>query len=188
MSSDHCTALSSLHVTVFCFWLGSYSSYCFSKVFILFSWLLWVLAVAWGTFSCSIQGLVPWLGIEPRPPELGSQSLSHWTTPGKSPINGFLSLCFGSFLCQFSHESRKGRSLCVLVKIWIKTHLIQVVGWAPQLRDLGKITKPLWTSLSSCVKQSSHRTATVGSHCGNEWEGVGKAWKIAKGSLSVSCS
>ena len=24
--------------------------------------------------------LVPWLGIEPRPPALGAQSLSHWTT------------------------------------------------------------------------------------------------------------
>ena len=24
--------------------------------------------------------LVPWLGIEPRPPTLGAQSLSHWIT------------------------------------------------------------------------------------------------------------
>ena len=29
---------------------------------------------------CSMQDLVPWLGIEPRPPALGVWSLSHWTT------------------------------------------------------------------------------------------------------------
>lgn len=87
--------------------------------------------------------IVPQPGIELRPPALGSQSLGHWTTPGKLPINGFLSLCFGSFLRQFSHESRKGSGVCVLVKIWIKIHLIPVVGWAPQLRNPGQITKPL---------------------------------------------
>ena len=38
-------------------------------------------------FSCGMQNhswgmwdLVPWPGIEPRPPELGAPSLSHWTT------------------------------------------------------------------------------------------------------------
>ena len=30
--------------------------------------------------SCSMWDLVPWLGIEPRPPALGVHSLSHWTT------------------------------------------------------------------------------------------------------------
>ena len=30
--------------------------------------------------SCSMWGLVPWLGIEPRLPALGTQNLSHWTT------------------------------------------------------------------------------------------------------------
>ena len=33
-----------------------------------------------GSFSCSTWGLVPWLGIELRPPALGMQSLSHWIT------------------------------------------------------------------------------------------------------------
>ena len=32
------------------------------------------------TLSCSIRELVPWPGTEPRPPPLGAQSLSHWTT------------------------------------------------------------------------------------------------------------
>ena len=30
--------------------------------------------------TCSMQDLFPWPGIEPRPPALGAQSLSHWTT------------------------------------------------------------------------------------------------------------
>ena len=32
------------------------------------------------TLSCSRWNLIPWLGIEPRPPALGAWSLSHWTT------------------------------------------------------------------------------------------------------------
>ena len=31
-------------------------------------------------FSCSVWDRVPWPGTEPRPPALGAQSLSHWTT------------------------------------------------------------------------------------------------------------
>ena len=31
-------------------------------------------------FSCGVWDLVPWPEIEPRPPELGAQSLNHWTT------------------------------------------------------------------------------------------------------------
>ena len=30
--------------------------------------------------SCGMWDLVPWPGIEPRPPALEAQSLSHWTT------------------------------------------------------------------------------------------------------------
>ena len=32
------------------------------------------------SLSCSMQDLVSWPGIEPGPPVLGAQSLSHWTT------------------------------------------------------------------------------------------------------------
>ena len=30
--------------------------------------------------GCGMWDLVPWPGIEPRPPALGAQSLKHWTT------------------------------------------------------------------------------------------------------------
>ena len=30
--------------------------------------------------SCSMWDLVPWPGIKPRPPALGTWSLTHWTT------------------------------------------------------------------------------------------------------------
>ena len=39
----------------------------------IFSYSMWAL-------SCSMCDLVPWSGIEPGPPVLGAQSLSHWTT------------------------------------------------------------------------------------------------------------
>ena len=38
------------------------------------------LAVAHGVFSCSVWDLVPQPGLKPKPPVLGAQSLSHWTT------------------------------------------------------------------------------------------------------------
>ena len=34
----------------------------------------------WDLLSCCLWDLVPWPGIEPGPPALGAQSLSHWTT------------------------------------------------------------------------------------------------------------
>ena len=49
----------------------------FSKrfcVFLLFYYL------AFRIFSCNMQDLVPWSGIEPRTTALGVWSLSHWTT------------------------------------------------------------------------------------------------------------
>ena len=39
--------------------------------------------------SCSMWDLAPWPGIEPGPPALGAQSLSHWTTR-EVPISSFL--------------------------------------------------------------------------------------------------
>ena len=42
--------------------------------------LLSLLQHARSSLSCGIWDLVPWAGIEPRPPALGMQSLSHWTT------------------------------------------------------------------------------------------------------------
>ena len=52
----------------------------FLIIFYLFIWLHRVLFGAHGIFCCSMRDLVPRPGIEPGPPALGAQSLSHWTT------------------------------------------------------------------------------------------------------------
>ena len=45
-----------------------------------------------GLFSCSMRDLVPWPGIKPGPPELGTQCLSHWTT--REVPGGFFKMIF----------------------------------------------------------------------------------------------
>ena len=65
-------------------YLGKYlSSFFFKHLFIslfLSIWFCWLLVVACGIFSCHMWDLVPWPGMEPRPPALNTQSLSHWIT------------------------------------------------------------------------------------------------------------
>ena len=39
-----------------------------------------IFVAARGIFSCGMWDLVPHPGTEPRPPELGARSLTHWTT------------------------------------------------------------------------------------------------------------
>ena len=46
----------------------------------LFIWLQQVLVVARRIFSCSLWDLVPWPGIEPQAPCIGSSEFSHWAT------------------------------------------------------------------------------------------------------------
>ena len=55
----------------------------------LFIWLCQVLFVAFRIFTLhrGIWDLVPWPEIKPRPPALGVQSLSHWTTRKVSKIH-----------------------------------------------------------------------------------------------------
>ena len=43
------------------------------------------------SFRCSMWDLVPWSGMEPGPPVLGAQSLSHWTTREVSVVLEFWS-------------------------------------------------------------------------------------------------
>ena len=59
------------------------------KTYIYSFRLQWVLVITHGIFnlrcgrqtlSCNMWDLIPWSGIEPRPPALGPWSLSHWTT------------------------------------------------------------------------------------------------------------
>ena len=50
----------------------------------IFVWLCWVLVVVCEIFSCGMWDLVPWPGIEPRPPALGAWSLRYCTSVLKS--------------------------------------------------------------------------------------------------------
>ena len=69
-----------------------WSLYWFFKIIYLFTSLCWVLVAMLRICSlcCGMWDLVPWPGIEPRPPALGAWSLSHWTTmeaPELVPLN-----------------------------------------------------------------------------------------------------
>ena len=48
-------------------------------------------------FSCGLWDLVSWPGLESRPPALGVQSLSHWTTR-EVPVVFYPFLFSGGFL------------------------------------------------------------------------------------------
>ena len=56
-------------------------------------WLCWILVWACG-FSCGMEDLVPWSGVESRAPGLGAWSLSHWTT-SKVLITYLFMISFG---------------------------------------------------------------------------------------------
>ena len=60
------------------------SSLIFIFIYFLFFLIFFIYSAA-PSLGCSIQYLIPWPGIEPRPPALGVQNLSSWT-PGKSRI------------------------------------------------------------------------------------------------------
>lgn len=76
-------------------------------------WLHLVLVTAHGTFSllcgmqtrrifsCGLWDPLPWPGIEPGPPTLGSQSLNHWT-PERSQFIVFSSL--GPCMPKYNHS------------------------------------------------------------------------------------
>ena len=48
------------------------------------SWIFvvacWIFGCGLGTLPCGVWDLVPWSGIQPRPPASGEQRLSHWTS------------------------------------------------------------------------------------------------------------
>ena len=60
-------------------------------IYLFIYWLCHVLISAHWIFdlSCGMQDLAPWQEMEPMPPALGAQSLSHWTTREVPPW-----LCF----------------------------------------------------------------------------------------------
>ena len=84
------------------YWLTKSSSlFCFLKNTYLFIWLHQVLVAACRVFDlrcglqtlrCGTWDLVPLSGIEPRPPALGSRSLSHWATREVLPFCWWVSV------------------------------------------------------------------------------------------------
>ena len=51
--------------------------------------------------SCGMQNLIPWPGIELRPPALGVWSLSHWTTREVSLV--VVLICFSLMISDVEH-------------------------------------------------------------------------------------
>ena len=88
----------------------------------IFIWLLKVLVAACRIFGCSTWDLVPWPGMEPGPPALGAQTVSHWTArevPKKIYLNFYKNLvfsenvlfCLGSSPCSWHlSEMRRDRN------------------------------------------------------------------------------
>ena len=55
------------------------------------------------TLSCSMQNLVPWPGIKPGPPALGTWNLSHWTTREVLSFSGYRMFCLHWKSIQYTH-------------------------------------------------------------------------------------
>ena len=76
---------------------------------LFFFWLYWVLVAAHRSFveagelSCGIRGLVLQPQMEPGPPAVWAQSLSHWTTR-EVPV----CLPYDSLITKPARELRKG--------------------------------------------------------------------------------
>ena len=62
-----------------------------------FNIYLFTIYLAAPGLSCGTWGLVPWSGIEPAPPPLGAQILSHWT-PREASNPALVKLCCFSVL------------------------------------------------------------------------------------------
>ena len=77
--------------------LGIFVAMCeiFVAAYEIFSCSLQTLSCGIRTLSCGMWDLVPWAGIEPRPPALGAWSLSHCTTREVAKLRSFfnLSIC-----------------------------------------------------------------------------------------------
>ena len=81
------------------------------------------------TLNCSMWDLVPWPGIKPRPPALGAQTLSHWSTRDVPTPASLLTL---PFLPPSVSRALHSPSLLVLswspfLPYWAGPH-----GWIPK--------------------------------------------------------
>ena len=100
-----------LHVWLLLF-LNSTNIYCIPYSFLCVFIYLAALGLScsmWDLFSCGMRtlswgmwDLVPWPRLEPGPPALGAQSLSHWTT--REVLSLFILVC----VC-----------VCVCVCVWV---------------------------------------------------------------------
>ena len=63
-------------------------------------------------FTCGMWDPAPWSGIEPRPPALGAQSLSHWTTrevPSLTSLNFIFLICDSTLAWKIPWAEEPGR-------------------------------------------------------------------------------
>ena len=85
-----------------------------STTFIYLLFLIFIYLRAAG-LSCSMWDLVPWPGIEPGTPALGTQNLSHWITRGVSELFLFV---YELFTTAFLPTSEMERPLLKGYCVW----------------------------------------------------------------------
>ena len=112
-------------------------------------WLLWVLVVACGIFSCDMWDLVPWPGIKPRPHALRAQSLNHWTTREVPPYCMYITTS-----CQVGSE-----------KTWQQATLNQqTISHQSLIFSLGREIENRFSNLFSWIPQGIKNFLTGGFH------------------------
>ena len=91
------------------------------------------------TLSCGIWDLVPWPGIEPRPPELGAQSLISWTTrevphPCLFELQGSLAAPFCLYPTHTCVLRASVRAVCAVLRHFSPVQLFAIL-WTATLWD-----------------------------------------------------
>ena len=136
----------------------------FNIYFYLFTWLYQVLVLAFGIFSCSMWNLVPWPGIEPRPPALGARNLTHWTTR-KVPML-ILELHEYSLFSFFSIQHKVSSTSVILLQIsWCGMFILQLVYKVKSndileklaLSSLDTSEQTEWQKLVNEAKENLHK-------------------------------
>ena len=119
--------------------------------------------------------LVRWPGIEPRPPALGAQSLTHWTTR-EVPINCSLNIpgTFPTFFCPLSSQPATTTGLICLLQSSIITVLEN--SWPTRMKSL-KIILPLDWALLILAGLS---------HMSGDWLNVDSSWMASGGTIGLS--
>ena len=129
--------------------------------------------VACGIFPCSILDPVSWPGIEPRPPALGVQSLSHWTTKDVPEFITFYNLVLQFMQCHFC--------LIPLVEAVPKVHSLPNAGMSTSYYE-----KNMWDGarigVASLENTVCHNSLSLGSQA-QVWEQLLGTWW--GGSLAV---